>query len=102
MSKITQVNAPDFIAHFAEYNSNREPLEILESGRVVGVYIPTDPMPISASSEPDATILAAIDAAPEIVLGDLLEDIDNSVPDFAVLKNEWRSEFRQSLLEHQA
>ena len=97
MSKITQVNAPDFIAHFAEYNLSREPLEILEFGRVVGMYIPTDPMPINASLEPDAAILAAIDAAPEVVTGDLLEDTDNTVPDFAVLKEQWRSEFQSSL-----
>jgi hypothetical protein len=100
MSKIRQVNAPDFIAHFAEYNLNREPLEILEFGRVVGMYIPTDPTPISANFEPDVAILEAIKTAPEIVLGDLLKDTDDTVPDFDALKEQWRSEFRQSL-EHQ-
>jgi hypothetical protein len=94
MSKIAQVNAPDFIAHFAEYNLNREPLEC---GRVVGMYIPTDPMPISANFEPDVMILEAIKAAPEIVLGDLLTDTDDTVPDFDTLKKQWRSEFRSSL-----
>jgi hypothetical protein len=97
MSKIAQVNAPDFIAHFAKYNSNREPIEILEFGRVVGMYIPTDPTPISSSFEPDAAILAAIDAAPEIMLDELLQDTDTTVPDFDSLKKQWRWEFQQSL-----
>jgi hypothetical protein len=61
------------------------------------MYIPTDPTPISANLEPDAIILTAFDAAPKVVIGDLLQDTDNTVPDFAALKEQWHSEFRASL-----